>query len=81
MKSNKAATDRPNETYRKVSEKESPRKAKALSTAKTEWNLPWPIEMLSPRSLRPAQRNARTHSKKQIRQIADQWNALDLPIR
>jgi ParB-like chromosome segregation protein Spo0J len=27
--------------------------------------------MLPPRGLRPAQRNARTHSKKQIRQIAD----------
>jgi DNA modification methylase len=27
--------------------------------------------MLAPRSLRPAQRNARTHSKKQIRQLAD----------
>jgi DNA modification methylase len=71
MRSNKAAADRPNETYRKVSEKETSRKAKALSTAKTEQNLPWPIEMLSPRSLRPAQRNARTHSKRQIRQIAD----------
>lgn len=34
-------------------------------------NLPWPIEMLSPRRLRPAERNARTHSKKQIQQIAD----------
>jgi DNA modification methylase len=71
MKSNKAATDRPNETHHKVSEKEFPRKAKALSTPKTELNLPWPIEMLPPHSLRPAQRNARTHSKKQIRQIAD----------
>jgi DNA modification methylase len=33
--------------------------------------LPWPVEMLSPHGLRPADRNARTHSKKQIRQIAD----------
>jgi DNA modification methylase len=71
MRSNRVAADRPNETYRKVSEKESPQKAKALSTPKTELNLPWPIEMLPPHSLRPAQRNARTHSKKQIRQIAD----------
>src|SRR3984893_152120 len=38
-------------------------------TARPE--LPWPVEMLPPRRLRPAQRNARTHSKKQIRQIAD----------
>ena len=40
-------------------------------------NLPWPIEMLAPRSLSPAERNARTHSKKQIREIAE----LDDPIR
>jgi DNA modification methylase len=34
-------------------------------------SLPWPVEMLPPTSLRPAPRNARTHSKKQIRQIAE----------
>lgn len=33
--------------------------------------LPWPIEMRQLSSIRSAQRNARTHSKKQIRQIAD----------
>src|SRR5262249_51546910 len=33
--------------------------------------LPWPVQMLAVRSIRPAQRNARTHSKKQIREIAD----------
>ena len=70
MRSNNAAGDRPNETYRKVSEKKSPRK-KGTLTAKTELNLPWPIEMLPPSSLRPARRNARTLSKKQVRQIAD----------
>lgn len=32
--------------------------------------LPWPIAMVPLRDLRPAPRNARTHSKKQIRQIA-----------
>lgn len=31
----------------------------------------WPVEMLPLSSLKPAQRNARTHPKKQIRQIAD----------
>jgi ParB-like nuclease domain len=36
-----------------------------------EKQLPWPIEMLPVDSLRPAKRNARTHSKKQIRDIAD----------
>jgi DNA modification methylase len=33
--------------------------------------VPWPVEMVPLRSLRPAQRNARTHSNKQIRQIAE----------
>jgi ParB-like chromosome segregation protein Spo0J len=33
--------------------------------------LPWPVEMPPLRGLRPAQRNARTHSKEQLRQIAD----------
>jgi hypothetical protein len=35
-----------------------------------ESKLPRPIEMLSPRKLRPAKRNARTHPKEQIRDIA-----------
>jgi DNA modification methylase len=33
--------------------------------------LPWPIEMASPEALLPAARNARTHSKKQIKEIAN----------
>jgi DNA modification methylase len=33
--------------------------------------LPWPIEMTPPGSLLPAPRNARTHSKKQISEIAN----------
>jgi hypothetical protein len=36
-----------------------------------EKELPWPIEMLPVHSLRSAKRNARTHSKKQIREVAD----------
>jgi len=44
---------------------------KGASGGRTEAALPWPIEMLSPRILRPAPRNARTHSTKQVRQIAD----------
>jgi ParB-like chromosome segregation protein Spo0J len=36
-----------------------------------EPKLPWPIEMLAVDSLHPAKRNARTHSKRQIREIAD----------
>jgi DNA modification methylase len=42
-----------------------------VSVGHAHFELPWPVEMLSPRSLKPAGRNARTHSKKQIRQIAD----------
>lgn len=41
--------------------------------------LPWPIEMLPLRRLRPAARNARTHSKKQIRQIADSIERFGVP--
>jgi|SRR4051794_22600922 hypothetical protein len=33
--------------------------------------LAWAPEMLSPFDLRPAKRNARTHSKKQIKEVAD----------
>ena len=32
--------------------------------------LPWPVEMLSPTTLLPSPRNVRTHSKKQIAQVA-----------
>ena len=60
-----------NETYHRVSNRvTSGTKGEAREhEALTE--LPWPMEMLPPQSLMPAQRNARTHSKKQIRQIAD----------
>ena len=53
-----------NETCTRVS-KIGPR------THATATDLPWLVEMLSVSSLRPSARNARTHSKKQIRQIAD----------
>ncbi len=46
-------------------------KRKVKLNGKAEPKLPWPIEMLPPGSLRPALRNARTHSKKQVRQIAE----------
>jgi hypothetical protein len=68
MSSNKATSD-PNETYSQVSEEEV--SDKGTFNGKPDPKLPWPIEMLPPHSLRPAQRNARTHSKKQVRQIAD----------
>ena len=38
--------------------------------AKTEGDLPWGVEMERLCNLKPAERNARTHSKKQIRWIA-----------
>jgi ParB-like chromosome segregation protein Spo0J len=71
MRNNKAALDHLNETYSRVSNAEIRNKWKGGSSATAESKLPLPIEMLSPRSLRPAKRNARTHSKKQIQQIAD----------
>jgi len=59
-------SSRLNETYYRVSNrvtfgnKGNAREHEALT------ELPWPMEMLPPQSLMPAQRNARTHSKKQI---------------
>jgi ParB-like nuclease family protein/DNA methylase len=44
---------------------------KAATRAAPGSDLPWPVDMLPVASLRPSKRNARTHSKKQIRQIAD----------
>jgi len=57
----KRRANRLNETHHGVSN--------VKTTAKTR--LPWSIEMRSPNTLRPAERNARTHSKKQIRELAD----------
>jgi DNA modification methylase len=71
MKNNKAALNHLNETYSQVSEENMSHKSKVKFNGKAEPKLPWPIEMLPPRSLRPAERNARTHSKKQVRQIAE----------
>jgi ParB-like nuclease domain len=43
-----------------------------INNAKSGENeLPWQIEMTPVDSLRPAKRNARTHSKRQIREISD----------
>src|SRR5580658_2481895 len=57
MRNKKTVSERPKETYRKVSECETP-----SGFPPVEWA---PIE-----SLRPNPKNARTHSRKQIRQIA-----------
>ena len=43
---------------------------KTMIRAKTEGDLPWGVEMERLCNLKPAERNARTHSKKQIRWIA-----------
>jgi DNA modification methylase len=59
------------ETHDGVSNTESFNSVKRASNRGTEPRLPWPIEMLSPYSLRPAQRNVRRHAKRQIQQIAD----------
>jgi ParB-like nuclease family protein len=71
MRRNKAVSNRLFETYNRVSQEEMADKSKVKLRRTTALKLPWPIEMLPPQSLRPAKRNARTHSKKQIRQIAD----------
>src|ERR1043166_9488083 len=44
------------------------RDAKSPATPGIE--LPWRIQMLPLRGLKPAHRNARTHSKKQVQQLA-----------
>jgi hypothetical protein len=66
-KHNKVAS---NETHSHVSNKTMATKNAGPFNAHAEPKLPWPIEMLPLRSLRPAERNVRTHSQKQIRQIA-----------
>jgi ParB-like chromosome segregation protein Spo0J len=57
----------PKETHNEVSIGwSSPHRADPSQT-----QLPWHLEMLPLQSLRPAKRNARTHSKKQIQEIAN----------
>jgi hypothetical protein len=68
MQNDKSASNRPNDTCRKVSNSETPKNTHRRGI---ESKLPWPVEMLSPHSLRPSHRNARTHSKKQIQQISE----------
>ncbi len=71
-KSNKATLAGLNETCVKVSEEgDCSNKFRGMLKRKARPEPAPPIEMLSPHTLRPADRNARTHSKKQIRQIAN----------
>jgi DNA modification methylase len=72
MKKYNVAAARRNETRSIVSNIEnvhSTVRGGGVGNAKSK--LPPLIDMCSPHSLRPAARNARTHSKKQIREIAD----------
>jgi DNA modification methylase len=69
MKNKKGVLPYTNETHSRGSTRVLANRSRSAPNGETV--LPWPIEMLPPRSLQPAQRNARTHSKKQIRQIAD----------
>lgn len=71
MRIKKCVSDRHYETLRQVANLGVAGKDEETPRRKAETKLPWPIEMLAPHSLRPAVRNARTHSKKQIREIAD----------
>ena len=59
------------ETHTKVSDRNVSSRRKEARAQEANAGHPWPMEMLPPRSLKPARRNARTHSKKQVRQIAD----------
>jgi DNA modification methylase len=70
MKNRKPHFDAANETHNEVANGQFSPKKRA-SHAREECQLPWPIEMLSLRRLRPTRRNARTHSKKQIGEIAN----------
>src|SRR5665213_3327474 len=70
-KDHSTALQRRIETHTRVSDCNVSNRQKEARAQATRTKLPWPVEMLPPRSLRPAQRNARTHSKKQIRQLAD----------
>jgi hypothetical protein len=65
------ALSRSNETHPRVSNFAAFDRKKEAGNHDRGIELPWPVEMLPPQILMPAQRNARTHSKKQIRQIAD----------
>jgi DNA modification methylase len=71
MKNSRAPAGRPNETHYGVFNLETANRGKNTAAEKANSKLPWPIEMVSPHTLRTAERNARTHSKKQIQQIAD----------
>ena len=56
---------------RRSGARESQDSQNASIQKEVELNLSWPTEMLDPESLRPAKRNARTHSNKQVREIAN----------
>ena len=70
MRNGRKSTKRTIETYDSVSTN-----GRGMNKGATKPDagsrLPWVTEMVPPHGLRPAPRNARTHSKKQIRQIAD----------
>jgi ParB-like nuclease domain len=72
-KTNRATLLHQTETHNQVSVDHVSNRRREARDQEMGIKLPWPVEMLSPRSLRPAQRNARTHSKKQIRQIAESF--------
>jgi ParB-like chromosome segregation protein Spo0J len=65
-----SALNRPNETCIKVSKPVLANKQERRRRVVAH-DPPWPIEMASPRSLHPAERNARTHSQGQIKQVAN----------
>jgi DNA modification methylase len=60
-----------NETYSQVSEGGVHNRKAEVQNRAARIKHRWPEEILPLSSVKPAKRNARTHSKKQIRQIAD----------
>ncbi len=65
----KRSSSRPIETLTKVFRRGISDRAIEAGTA-AQNRLPWLIRMVPPQSLKPAERNVRTHSKKQVRLIA-----------
>ena len=70
VKSNrKTSSSRQIETTIRVSKRGASSRATEADTA-APTKLPWLVRMVPPQNLKPAGRNARTHSKKQIRLVA-----------
>ena len=66
----RASSSRQIETLGRVLNRGASSRATQAGTGGSE-KLPWLVKMVPPQSLKPAERNARTHSKKQIHLVAE----------